>query len=167
MAATRKNNKGFTIVELLIVLAVIIVLAALVFKTYSSIQARSRNTTRENNLKALQQKIETFYSNNGYFPNLNDLNSTAWRTKNIPSLSSGLLVDPSSNCDPSKAACVGGNDKALPKQIEYYATQSDGVTSCNGMVGSKADQNCAEYKLFTYYEGSFNGAKTYELQNLD
>lgn len=167
MVATRKNNKGFTIVELLIVLAVIIVLAALVFKTYSSIQARSRNTTRENNLKALQEKIETFYSNNGYFPNLNDLNSAAWRLKNMPSLSNGLLVDPSSNCDPSKDACLGGSDKAMPKQIEYFATQSDGTTSCNGAVGSKADQDCAQYKLFASYEGSFNGAKTYELQNLD
>ena len=167
MIAIRKNNKGFTIIELMIVIAVIIVLGALVFKTYSSIQERSRNTNRENNLKALQEKIETFYSNNGYFPNLNDLNSATWRAKNMPTLSDSLLVDPLGKCNPSSAACLGGEDKAVPKQIEYYATESDGDTSCNGKVGSKADQDCAEYKLIASYEGNFNGAHKDELQNLD
>ena len=166
MKLTRKNSDGFTIVELVIITLVILVLAALVFKTYNSIQARSRNTTRQNNLLSLQHKIESFYSNNGYFPNLSDLNDPTWRTKNMPSLDNGSLVDPLASCDPSKTACVGGSDKAVPKHYEYYPTQSDGA-SCEGKVGSKADQTCAQYKLFASYEGNFNGARVDELQNLD
>jgi Tfp pilus assembly protein PilE len=166
MKITRNNSKGFTIIELVIILLVIIVLAALVFKNYDSIQARSRNTTRQNDLKMLQQKIESFYSNNGYFPNLSDLNSPSWRDKNMPGLDTNTLVDPLSKCDPSSSACLGGNDKAIPKQYEYYASQSDG-DSCDGKLGSKADQNCAQYQLIASYEGDFNGARTDKLQNLD
>lgn len=167
MKTAQKNNKGFTIIELVVVMAVILVLAALVFRTYASIQERSRNTTRQNDLKALQEKIEAFYSNNGYFPNLSDLNSPSWRTKNMPTLNSSTLLDPLSKCNASSSACLGGSSKAVLKQYQYYATESDGVTSCDGKVGSKADQTCAEYKLIAKYEGNFNGARQDLLQNLD
>lgn len=161
------NHKGFTIIELVIIIAVIIVLGALVVKNYASIQARARNTTRQSDLKVLQQKIESFYSNNGYFPNLNDLNSAAWRTKNMPTLSDGSLTDPLSQCNPSTSPCLGGQDKGVKKQYEYYVTASDGTTSCNGKVGSKADQSCAQYKLIATYEGNLNGSRYDILQNLD
>ena len=166
MISIRKNTSGFTVIELVIILFVIIVLAALVFKNYHSIQERSRNTTRQNDLKAMQRKIESFYSNNGYFPNLTDLNSTSWRTKNMPTLDNGSLIDPLSNCDPSINACLGGDNKAIPKIYEYYATQSDG-SSCDGKLGSKADQTCAQYNLYASYESSFNGVRSLELQNIN
>ncbi len=162
-----KNNKGFTVVELVILLVVIFVMAGLIVRTYASIQERSRNTTRQTDLKTLQQQIESFYSNNGYFPNLNDLNSPAWRTKYLPNLSSAVLVDPLSKCSPATSPCLGGQDQPVFKQYQYYATQSDGITSCNGPVGSKRDQTCAEYKLIAKYEGSFNGSKEDVLENLN
>jgi Tfp pilus assembly protein PilE len=161
-----KKQNGFTIIELVIISAVIVILAALVLKTYASIQVRYRNTTRQNNLKTLQQTIESFYSNNGYFPNLTDLNSPSWRTKNMPSLDASDLVDPLSQCNPATTACLGGKDGPVKKQYEYYATQSDGAP-CNGTLGSKADQTCAQYKLFAKFEGVYNGQRYYELQNLD
>ncbi len=166
MISKDKNSDGFTIYELVILILVIIVLAALVFKTYNSIQARARNTTRQSNLLALQRNIETFYSRYGYFPNLSDMNDAGWRTKYMPNLDNSILVDPLSKCNPSKTACLGGNNKPVPKQYEYYPTQSDGL-SCDGKVGSKADQTCAQYNLYASYEGNFNGAKYDELQNLD
>jgi type II secretory pathway pseudopilin PulG len=159
MIDVRRNSKGFTIVELGVIIAVILILSALVFKTYAGIQERSRNTTRQNDLKSLQEKIETFYSNNGYFP--------SWRLKNMPSLDNSLLVDPLGKCNPSSSACLGGADKGVKNEYEYYATDSDGDTGCNGKVGSKADQTCAEYKLIATYEGSFNGARYDTLENLD
>jgi Tfp pilus assembly protein PilE len=166
MKITRKNTSGFTVIELVIIILVIVVLAAVFFRSYASVQARSRNATRQRNLYALQHKIELFYSNNGYFPNLNDLNNATWRTKNMSSLGNGVLVDPSSSCDPSVSACLGGSDKAVSKQYQYYPTQSDGKP-CAGAIGSKADQTCAQYKLFASYEGSFNGIRYDELQNID
>jgi hypothetical protein len=85
----------------------------------------------------------------------------------MPKLDNSKLVDPSSKCNPSATACLGGQDRGVKKQYEYYVTESDGTTSCNGKVGGSSDQNCAQYKLIASYEGNVNGSKTYELQNLD
>jgi hypothetical protein len=78
----------------------------------------------------------------------------------MPDLVASDLVDPSSKCNPSKSACLGGMSYAVPKQYEYYATQSDGTTSCNGKVGGTADQECAGYKLIAHYEGTVNGSRS-------
>jgi type II secretory pathway pseudopilin PulG len=165
----KKTDEGFTIIELCIVIVVLIILGVIVFSNYSAILSKQRNQTRQNDLKAMQLQIETYYSKNGYYPNLSDLNSPTWREKNMKDLVADDLVDPLSNCNPTKSACLGGQDKAVAKQYEYYATQSDGTTSCDGNLktGGSADKDCAKYKLITSYEGSVNGSKIGILQNRD
>jgi type II secretory pathway pseudopilin PulG len=165
----KEREHGFTIVELLIVIVVLIGLGYLVLSNASAIRQKQRNQTRQNDLKAMQLQIETYYSKYGYYPNLNNLNSQKWRASNMKDLDSSDLVDPLSKCKPDTASCLGGQNKAVPKQYEYYATQSDGTTSCNGKLsdGSDADQDCAKYKLITLYEGKVNGSKIGILENRD
>jgi type II secretory pathway pseudopilin PulG len=165
----KKQEQGFTIVELIIVIVVVIGLGYLLVSNYSAIKSKQRNQTRQNDLKALQLQIETYYSKTGYYPSLDNLNSAKWRATNMKDLSSSDLVDPLSKCDPDTSSCLGGQDKAVPHQYEYYVTQSDGTTSCNGKLadGSDADQDCAKYKLITAYEGKVNGSKIGILENRD
>jgi prepilin-type N-terminal cleavage/methylation domain-containing protein len=165
--ALKNNHHGFTVVELVIVIVVIGVLSYLVASTYTGIQQKSRNDIRQNELKTLQQSIQEFFFKHGYFPNLNDLNNPAWRDKNMNTLNVSNMVDPLSQCNPASQACLGGASGGVKNQFEYYATQSDGVTGCNGKVGGTADQNCAEYKLTATYEGSYNGVHYDVLQNID
>jgi len=167
MTRLNKKDNGFTIIELLIVIVVIGILALLVVTTYSGIQAKSRNAKRQTELKDLQSQIEAYYSQNGFYPNLTDMNSPSWRAANMKNLSSSDLVDPLSSCDPQKDSCLGGSQNGVAKQFEYYATQSDGVTGCNGKLNSQADQNCAQYTLTATYEGSVNNSKYDVLKNLD
>jgi prepilin-type N-terminal cleavage/methylation domain-containing protein len=61
-------QKGFTIVELLIVIVVIGILAALVITTYNGIQQKGRNTERTTDLKAVQGQLEAYYASNGRYP---------------------------------------------------------------------------------------------------
>lgn len=165
MTNLSKNQKGFTVVELVIVIIVIVGLGYLVVSNYSAIQAKQRDATRQNDLKAMQQQIEAYFSQNGFYPNLNDLNSPSWRATNMKKLNSSDLVDPSSKCNPSTSPCLGGNPDPVKKQYEYYATQSDGTTSCNGKVGGNSDQECADYKLIAAYEGVVNGVRSEVLPN--
>ena len=65
-----KRQEGFTIVELLIVIVVIGILAALVITTFTGIQQRARNTERETDIKALHGSVEAFYAENGWYPTL-------------------------------------------------------------------------------------------------
>ena len=76
MISLKKRERGFTIVELLIVIVVIGILALLVITTYSGIQAKARNAKRQTDIQAIQTQLEAFFSQNGYYPSLSDMNDS-------------------------------------------------------------------------------------------
>jgi prepilin-type N-terminal cleavage/methylation domain-containing protein len=151
------NNKGFTIVELLIVIVVIGILALLVITTYSGIQAKARNSKRASDVKSLQTQIEAYFSQNGFYPSRTDLNTASWLTTNMKSLDQTALIDPS-NATQSKTLVAA----PVAKSYSYAPTQSDGSTSCES-----DDTGCAKYTLTATYEGTLNGSSTAVAQNLD
>lgn len=160
MISLKKRNQGFTIVELLIVIVVIGILAALVITAYGGIQGKARNSKRSNDINALQTQIEAFYSQNNYYPSLTDLNSATWRATNMKSLEKVALVDPSTNCDPAvSSTCVAATPAA---KIYAYAVSDSGGASCEA-----TDTNCAQYTLTATYEGTVNNQTTYVKKNLN
>ena len=62
------NQRGFTIVELLIVIVVIGILAAIVIVAYNGIQTRARDTSRDNAIATLKKTIEVYKTLNGSYP---------------------------------------------------------------------------------------------------
>ena len=157
MISLKKRNQGFTIVELLIVIVVIGILALLVITTYSGIQQKARNAKRQSDIQALQTQLEAFFSQNGYYPSLTDMNSQTWLATNMKSLDQNALIDPS-NTSQSKTLV---NSATPSKQYGYQVTDSSG-NSCE-----TTDTNCAKYTLTATYEGTVNGATTYTKSNLD
>ena len=61
-------EKGFTIVELLIVIVVIGILAAIVIVAYNGIQDRSKNTKYQTDATALQKGAEAVNADLGSYP---------------------------------------------------------------------------------------------------
>ena len=67
------RSKGFTIVELLIVIVVIAILAAISIVAYRGIQDRAHNTTVQSDLRNVASKIELYRAENATYPrNLSD-----------------------------------------------------------------------------------------------
>lgn len=63
-----KNSRGFTIVELLIVIVVIGILAVITIVAYNGIQQRALNTTLTTNLANAAKQMGAAYANSGVYP---------------------------------------------------------------------------------------------------
>lgn len=69
-----KNNKGFTIVELLIVIVVIGILAAITIVAYNGVQQRANTTKAQTAAKEVVNKAEVYAADNsGTYPTLAEL----------------------------------------------------------------------------------------------
>lgn len=159
------GNRGFTIVELLIVIVVIGILALLVITTYSGIQAKARNAKRQTDIQAIQTQLEAFFSENGYYPSFANLDSSTWVASNLKSLDTNALIDPSSGSSSATLQDTATTTGTLPTKVyQYHPTQSDGSTACGA---SDPATDCAKYTLIATYEGSVNGKNIYEKSNLD
>ena len=112
MISLKKNNRGFTIVELLIVIVVIGILAALVIVTYNGIQQKARDTERKTDIKAVQGHLEAYWADNAKYPTLANVNDSAFRTANFKGLDSASFADPKNAssqqlCASATASCYG------------------------------------------------------------
>lgn len=66
------QTRGFTIVELLIVIVVIGILAAITIVAFSGVQARARDTARVSKIEAIADAIELYRIDNGQYPPIQD-----------------------------------------------------------------------------------------------
>lgn len=131
----RLNDRGFTIVELLIIVITAGVLIGIVYSTFTDIGRRRRNSERQQDIKTIQRAIEDYYAQKERYPSLDQLNDTAWRTKNIKALSDNqLLIDPSSSQPLLSAAPAA-------KIYSYAPTTADGK-ACNNLT-----HDCMRYVL--------------------
>ena len=64
----KTNQKGFTIIELLVVIVIIGILVALALPNLFAALDRGRDSDRKNELKNLQQKLVSHFNYNGSYP---------------------------------------------------------------------------------------------------
>ncbi len=142
-----KRQQGFTIVELLIVIVVIGILAALVITTFTGIQQKARNTERQTDIKAIHGQVEAYYAQSGKYPTLANLNDSTWRAANMKGLDVEALKDPRGSASTLVAA---------PAADTYaYAVTASDDTACDNSA-----KDCAKYTLTATYEGGGTFAKS-------
>lgn len=142
MISLQRKEKGFTIVELLIVIVVIGILAALVITTFSGVQRRARNTERETDVKSIHGQVEAFYAQTGRYPSLADMQDNSWVQTNLRGLDVGALTAPNSTGN----NMVGSG--AATNNYMYVTTP----TTCDSTEGG-ATPDCTDYTLTATLEG--------------
>ncbi len=60
--------KGFTLIELMIVIAIIAVLAAVGYATYANSQMLARDAKRKQDIRSVQAALEVYYERNNHYP---------------------------------------------------------------------------------------------------
>lgn len=143
----QRKQSGFTIVELLIVIVVIGILAALVVTTFAGIQKKARNTERETDIKALHGQLEAYFAQNNSYPAIADLNTPTWRDDNLKGLDSEALKDPKGTTQTVAGA-------ASATSYGYVAT-TDADAAC-----TTAANDCSKYTLTAQREGDADFVKT-------
>ena len=148
MISIKKNNRGFTIVELLIVIVVIGILAALVIVTYNGIQQKARDTERKTDINAIASHLEAYNAQNGRYPTLADVNDATFRAANMKGLDPAALQDPKGSAQALVATTTANS--------YVYAVSPSGCD--NGSGG-----DCSQYTLTATLEGG----GTYVKQSLN
>ena len=82
------KQKGFTVIELIVVAAFLITVAILGFSQWSKLTSEKNNTTKRTAINAIYYSLEEdFYKRNGYYPEKID-------DKALPTMDAALLTDP-------------------------------------------------------------------------
>jgi len=71
-----KNNKGFTLIEILVVVAIIAILSAVVISNMGEFSKRGRDAKRKENIDQITKAINLYFNENGHLPG----NLTGWCT---------------------------------------------------------------------------------------
>lgn len=141
MISKYKDKRGFTIVELLIVIVVIGILAALVLNSFRGVQERARDTERRTDTNSIATQLEVYYTDNAGYPVFTgEVNTDSWITANLkgadlnawraPNLSANSMVN---SATPTK------------NQYGYTPLDADGTTACTV-------NPCAKFKIYYFEE---------------
>ena len=127
----RKTTSGFTIVELLVVIAVIGILTTVGLFSFSTIQSNARNSQRSSKITAIAEALEKYYDQNGEYPSCTAMYQSA--SVILPDL------DPSNLATPTAAS--GAN--SILNNCNDLTTSSDSFA----YVGSSCTTTCLKYTL--------------------
>lgn len=138
MVSLKNRSKGFTIVELLIVIVVIAILATLVIVTFTGIQQKARDSQRQTDINAIDSHLEAYFAENGKYPSFTQLTTPSFVSANMKGLDPEALVGP-------KGTAIANSD-STGDAYGYVPTPS----GCDN--GSGGD--CTGFKLTAQLEGS-------------
>ncbi len=91
-------SSGFTIVEIVVILSVLVTLIIITVVSYSGIRTRTLAANTENNAKLLQKKVQAYFNVNSRYPTpataTSDLNSqTGSKLEGIVTLGTPTVVN--------------------------------------------------------------------------
>lgn len=143
----KRMQAGFTIIELLIVIAIIGILATLVLTNFQGAQAKGRDTTRKSDINSLYQKLEEYYNENGGYPD------GALSTALFPGIDAGALTDADNVAITYTGGFITSTTAPTPAPTntggEYvYAAYGCTTAGAQSTVGA----TCTKYTLASYLE---------------
>lgn len=148
----RQSRSGFTIVELLIVIVVIAILAAITTIAFNGVQQRARDSQREHDITTIRKAIDLFRADKGGYP--------VCGTANAYSAGGALAGSTASNC--LTAALVPTYLAKLPTDpinsgsYQYFYGNGYRRTSATTYTGDQTDNYIFATKKETSSASTFS-----------
>jgi prepilin-type N-terminal cleavage/methylation domain-containing protein len=139
-----KANKGFTLLEVAVVLAIIAILAAILTPIVTSYIDQARITRADNDVKKIAQAINLFKRDTGVYPPFNNLTDARANTNAVACLVSGTA--PSTTVGLAYFGswdCGTGNN--LVGSLQTYLNMTSGVAS-SIVLGTEATGGNVSYR---------------------
>lgn len=165
-----KSNRGFTIVELLVVIVVIGILAAITIVSYSGVTTRARNTQAQSNANSAQSVAETYFADAGYYPVTTGAFTTGYVASPVAKLPAGVTMivglpgtsgTPFNGTEPLIA--VGDTTKA--STLGWACSGGTAVAgNCTGNTGGRItywDFSTTARSTTVIYVGAANASSTF------
>lgn len=139
----RYARKGFTIVELLIVIVVIAILASISIVAYNGIQLGARDADRRSDIAILQKKLALYHAEHNTYPNTTQMRDTTFRKEKLGIENSDVFKPPIGSATISY--CWPGS----PTIYCYVGhTKLNGASGdCAGIAPGESDVQCAGYQI--------------------
>jgi len=142
----KRIESGFTIIELLIVIAIIGILATLVLTNFQGAQAKGRDTVRKNDINSIYQKLEEYYNEQGGYPD-GALSSTVF-----PGIDDEALND----ADGTAITYTGGFITSATAPVLAPTTTGEYVYAAYGCTTAGAQATvgatCTKYVIGSFLE---------------
>ena len=141
--STLDAQRGFTLVEVLVTVAIISLLSAIGLQSFQAAQGRARDSKRKSDLRDLQKAIQLYYQDNKSYP-VTSTTSVVW----YGSEPGNLYSDNGGNWIPGLVS--GGYIPQLPRDPKGgFSTNPWG--NCTGLKRSYLYySNGIDYKLLSY-----------------
>lgn len=142
------KNKGFTIIELLIVIVIIAILATIGVVAYGGVQQNARDSKRKSDVSSLHTGIEAYFVQAQQYPTLTEINDNAaggFRETNLKGIPSETFTDPKAANDQMAAAPAAS-------VYSYEVTPA----GCDNSAGNE----CTGYTLTATLESGGTEVKT-------
>ncbi len=143
MLKLNRKQSGFTIIELLIVIAIIGILATLVLTNFQGAQAKGRDTVRKSDINSLYQKLEEYYNENGTYPNV------AVTSANASTLFPGIDAEAVKDADGDDISTTFTNSTTAP--VPNPDTNTEYILGLYG-TGCVSTGTCDKYVLSGFQE---------------
>jgi prepilin-type N-terminal cleavage/methylation domain-containing protein len=141
-SSLRGGSKAFTLVELLIVMAVLALLITIPLLSFRGLQSEARKVKSQGDLKTIRVAIESYYKNHNGYPDTADYQAALIAA--VPGIMDHPLYDPfgQTSISPYKYAISGSN----PYDAKFFIVFSvgpaeNGVASVdnNGTITASGD----------------------------
>lgn len=135
-----KKPNGFTLVELLITIAIIAILATVGIVAYSTVLKQGRDAKRQSDLRAIQSALEQYYSDQGFYP----------AASPNPLTPNSSLTSSTGNPSPPPTSKTYMN--TIPNDLDstkpyIYLPLKDTSTDCNNLSTKQCNKYCLITKL--------------------